>query len=130
MTQRRQFFVLLGALCVPVLAWTAPAAESQREISYLLGYLEHSGCKFQRNSTWYDAPAARAHLETKYRYLLQRDMVQTTDDFIERAATGSSMGGGIYTVRCANGVVQPSAAWLRQELVRIRKADAKVPPPR
>jgi len=58
-------------------------------------------------------------------------MVRTTDDFIERAATSSSMGGDVYTVRCADGVGQPSGVWLRRELVRFRKAGpaTATPPP-
>ena len=130
-TRCQRHFVLICALCAHAFAWSAPMHESQREIAYLLGYLEHSGCQFSRSGTWYDAPAARKHLETKYKYLSQRDMVQTTDDFIERAATGSSMGGGVYTVRCADGIAHPSAVWLRRELVRFRKAgpaDARNPP--
>ena len=127
-----QTVAMIGALCVHAMAWSAPAPEAQREIAYLLRYLEHSGCQFSRSGEWYDAPAARAHIETKYNYLAQRDMVRTTDDFIERAATSSSsMGGGVYTVRCADGVAQPSGAWLRRELVRFRKADptTAMPPP-
>jgi len=103
-------------------AWAHPSPAVQQEIGKLLAYLEASGCGFQRDGQWHDARAARAHIETKYQYLLRRDLVQSTDDFIERAATSSSMGGGVYTVRCADGVVQPSGVWLRRELVRFRKA--------
>lgn len=118
----RQILVLIGAVLVHAMAWSAPTPDAQREITHLLGYLERSGCQFQRSGTWHDAPAARAHLEKKYQYLLQRDMVKTTDDFIEGAATSSSMGGGAYAVRCADGKALPSATWLQRELVRYRKA--------
>lgn len=107
-------------------AWSAPSPAAQREIEHLLAYLEASGCDFQRSGQWHDARAARAHIEKKYKYLLQRDLVQSTDDFLVEAATGSSMGGGAYQVRC-NGVVQPSAQWLRAELARLRKQGAAAP---
>ncbi|MEO6565176.1 MAG: DUF5329 domain-containing protein [Casimicrobiaceae bacterium] len=113
---------LTWALWAATPAWAHPPPAVQQEIAKLLAYLEASGCEFQRNGQWHDARAARAHIETKYRYLLRRDMVQSTDDFIERAATSSSMGGAVYTVRCADGVVHPSGEWMRHELVRLRKA--------
>ncbi len=113
---------MFGALGVYAMASAHPSPVVQQEIGQLLGYLEASGCEFQRNGQWHDARAARAHLETKYQYLLGRDQVQSTDDFIKRAATSSSVGGGVYNVRCANGVVQPSGVWLRRELVRFRQA--------
>jgi hypothetical protein len=107
-------------------AWAAPSPAAQREIDQLLGYLEKSGCDFQRSGQWYNARAARDHIETKYKYLLQRDMVQTTEGFIADAATSSSMGGGAYMVRCS-GVIQPSGDWLRAELARLRKQGAAAP---
>ncbi len=111
--------VALAMLAAPP-AWATPPPAVQREIGQLLSYLETSGCEFQRNGQWHDARAARAHIEAKYRYLLQRDLVQTTDDFIANAATSSSMGGGPYQVRCGSRI-DPSADWLRTELVRLRK---------
>jgi Family of unknown function (DUF5329) len=122
--------VLILALAVSVIApspaWAAPPPAAQREIDQLLRYLEKSGCEFQRNGKWHDARAAREHIEVKYRYLLQRDMVQSTEGFIADAATASTMGGAAYQVRCA-GMTQPSAAWLRAELARMRKSGAGTP---
>ncbi len=131
MSRWPQIVAMIGALCVHAMAWAHPSPAVQQEIGKLLAYLEASGCEFQRNGQWHDARAARAHIESKYQYLLRRDLVQSTEDFIERAATSSSMGGGVYTVRCADGVAQPSGAWLRRELVRFRKAGPApaTPPP-
>ena len=114
------------ALAAAPLAWAAPSPAAQQEISHLLAYLEASGCDFQRSGQWYNARAARDHIESKYQYLLQRNMVQTADDFIVNAATSSSMGGGAYIVRCG-GVTQPSADWLRAELARLRKQADSAP---
>jgi hypothetical protein len=115
-----------SALLAAPPAWAAPSPAVQREISQLLSSLENSGCEFQRNGQWHDARAARAHVEAKYQYLLRRDLVQTTDDFIVNAATASSTGGGAYQVRCGN-TVQPSADWLRAELARLRRQGGGAP---
>ena len=117
---------LAFALLAPPPARADPAPAAQREIDHLLAYLDGSGCEFQRNGQWHDAHAAREHIETKYKYLLQRNMVQGTDDFIVNAATSSSMGGGAYKVRCS-GVIQPSGDWLRAELARLRKQGDAAP---
>ncbi len=48
---------------------------------------------FQRNGSWYDGSDARAHLQRKYDYLLKKGMVDSAEQFIERAASQSSMSG-------------------------------------
>jgi hypothetical protein len=101
-----------------------PAA--QGEISHLLDYLADSGCAFQRSGNWYDAGAARKHLEMKLDYLQQREMVKSAEDFLKLAATSSSMYGDVYKVRCGNGAPVPSAEWLGAELARLRRQ--KSPP--
>jgi hypothetical protein len=93
---------------------------SQYEIRYLLMQLENSGCEFFRNGEWYDAKRARQHIERKYVWLLKRDLVVSTEQFIERAATESSRSGEAYQVRCAQVEAMPSADWLTNELMRLR----------
>jgi len=115
-----------SALLAAPPAWAEPSAAVQREIGQLLAYLEKSGCEFRRNGQWHDARAARAHIEAKYQYLLRRDLVRTTDDFIVNAATASSTGGGAYQVRCGSAI-RPSADWLRAELVRLRSQGGAAP---
>jgi hypothetical protein len=99
-----------------------PPAETQREITHLLDYLASSGCVFQRSGTWYDAGAARKHLEMKLDYLQKRNMVKSAEDFLKLAATSSSMSGDVYKVRCGTERPVPSADWLGAELVRLRQA--------
>jgi len=118
--------VIIGILAVLVGIGTeapaeavAPAAAARAEISRLLEFVEWSDCSFNRNGTWYDGKAARAHLEQKERYLEERGQIGSAEDFIEKAATRSSMTGKRYSVRCG-AAVTPSAVWLRSELERIR----------
>ena len=87
--------------------------------------LAKSGCQFQRNGDWHDAAAARAHLQRKYDYLLKKNMVDTSEQFIQRAASQSSLSGRAYRVKCA-GKEQDAAAWFGEQLQRLRTA-ATVP---
>ncbi|MGE5774493.1 MAG: DUF5329 domain-containing protein [Hyphomicrobiales bacterium] len=111
--------LLLGLLSLPV-ARAEPPINVQIEVSFLLGYVEGSGCAFYRNGSWHDARTAQAHLRDKYNYLAARNLIATTEDFIDRAATESSLSGRPYEVRCNGGAVVTSNQWLRDELARYR----------
>ncbi|GAA4800474.1 DUF5329 domain-containing protein [Lysobacter hankyongensis] len=100
----------------------APSPQAQREIDALIAGLGASGCAFERNGRWYDAKTAQAHLQKKYDYLRKRDMADTAELFIERAASESSMSGKPYRVRCAGKAAEPSAQWFRQRLQALRAA--------
>ena len=114
-------FLLAASLAVIALpASAAPSAATQREITGLMQALETSGCRFQRNGTWYDAVAARGHLQRKYDYLLKRDMVDSSEQFIDRAASRSSMSGKAYKVSCSGAPEQDASAWFLQQLRRLR----------
>lgn len=114
-------FLLAASLALIALpASAAPSAATQREISGLMQALETSGCRFQRNGSWYDAVAARGHLQRKYDYLLKRDMVDSSEQFIERAASRSSMSGKAYKVSCSGAPEQDASAWFLQQLRRLR----------
>lgn len=113
---------LLGALLlVPLLAAAAPSPSATQEIDHLFTYLKDSRCEFNRNSTWYTPSDAVAHLKDKYDYLLRKDRIATAEDFIELAATESSMSGRPYLVRCGNGATVNSGLWFRDELARYRQ---------
>jgi hypothetical protein len=111
--------LMLGLLLVPV-ARAEPPTKVQIEVNFLLGFVEGSGCEFYRNGTWHDSKAAEAHLRDKYRYLVARNLINTTEDFIDRAATESSFSGQPYEVRCNGGATLTSNQWLRNELARVR----------
>ena len=111
--------LMLGLLLVPV-ARAEPPTSVQIEVNFLLGYLEGSRCEFYRNGTWHDSKAAQAHLRDKYKYLVARNLVNTTEEFIERGATESSISGQPYQVRCNGGATVTSSQWLRDELARFR----------
>lgn len=128
----RSLCLLLGLIFLGA-AWAAPTPPIQKEIQHLLRYLETSGCQFYRNGRWYEAPDARAHIEKKYNYLLKKNWVDTTEEFIERAASKSSISGEAYRVKC-DRVEATSGAWLARELQRYRDLQntrgEPAPPPR
>lgn len=91
-----------------------------QEIKGLLDFVEHSECQFVRNGSEFPGPRARVHLEKKLNYLEGKNMVSSAEDFIDLAATKSSMSGRAYEVRCPEGV-QPASTWLKKELQRQRQ---------
>jgi len=115
-----RFLFVASMTLIALPAGAAPSAATQREISGLMQALETSGCRFQRNGSWYDAAAARGHLQRKYDYLLKRDMVHSSEQFIERAASRSSMSGKPYKVSCNGVPEQDASAWFLQQLRRLR----------
>jgi len=96
------------------------AGASKAEIDFLLAAMKNSGCQFNRNGQWYGADEAVSHIETKYSYLLRKHMLSSTEDFIDRAATGSSMSGQAYLVRCGDAAPVESSVWFKAELARYR----------
>lgn len=95
-----------------------PAARG--EIDSLLSRLAASGCQFKRNGSWHSAVEAQAHLRRKLEHLLERDAVASTEQFIERAASKSSISGQAYQVKCGSRAPVPSSTWLRAELQALR----------
>lgn len=98
----------------------ADVPETQKpEVQHLLDYLKNSGCVMERNGSKHDAQEAVEHIQKKYDYY--RDDIKTTEDFIERSATRSSLSGRAYKVLCPGEEPQPTGDWLKEELSRFRK---------
>lgn len=115
--------VALGlALLASVAAAQSLAPAARAEIDTLLTRLQSSGCQFNRNGTWYGASDARTHLLKKLEYLERRNLVRSTEQFIELAASTSSASGKAYLVRCPGASALESRAWLGTELERLRSA--------
>ena len=111
-------FLLSAFTFSPVQA--AEPAAAKTEIAHLFSVVETSNCQFNRNGTWYIAKEAAGHLQTKYKYLQDKDLVPSAERFIERAAPKSSFSGKAYQIKCADNVVQPSAPWLQSALLKYR----------
>jgi hypothetical protein len=107
--------VLLPALLVP----TGAAAGPEEEIAHLLHTIEQSDCVFTRNGKEHTGVEAMEHIRTKYDYVKRK--VKRAEDFIEYAATKSSMTGRLYLVRCGEEEM-PTAEWLKAELAGFRQS--------
>jgi hypothetical protein len=116
---------LLQGLILASVAHANPPKDVELEANFLLDYVQESGCQFYRNGTWFEAKKAQMHLRDKYNYLVARNLINTTGDFIDLAATKSSLTGLTYKVNC-NGVTIASNQWLRDELMR-RRMETKPP---
>jgi hypothetical protein len=114
------FWVLLWVLSYAPFASAAPPTLAQTEVDYLLTAVERSGCRFYRNGNWYDGSQAQAHLRHKYDALVAMNRIASAEDFIELAASKSSLSGKAYAIMCNNGPAVASAQWLRDALARYR----------
>jgi hypothetical protein len=104
-----------------------PTPAARAEIEYLLSAVASSDCRFYRNGMWYDAKSAAAHLRTKYETLAARGLIGDTDEFIDRAATKSSLSGRDYAIKCEGIAEMSSRQWLGGLLVSYRAAHADGP---
>lgn len=122
---RRVISQLMMAVSVCVIAIIVDSRvvalpQTADEIRGLLEFVENSDCTFIRNGAEYAGPRARAHLEQKLNYLESKNRVKSAEDFIDLAATKSSMSGRAYEVRCSDRT-EPAGIWLHRELQRQRE---------
>jgi len=111
---------LLALLSLPCAAQVGPVME--REIAGLLQAVSTSGCEFMRGGKAYPAGQAREHLRMKYEYLAARGQLASAEDFIDKAASRSSMLDEAYFMRCGSAAPQPCEQWLRVRLKALRQA--------
>lgn len=107
-------------------AQSAPAVRA--EIDQLLTKLQASGCEFNRNGSWYSGAEAKDHLLRKLEYIENKGTLQSTEQFIELAASKSSFSGKAYQVKCGSEPAQESQAWLTKQLDAIRASANKGKP--
>ena len=104
----------LSVLCMP---FAQATNNTEQEIQHLFEFISQSNCIFIRNNTEYPAKEARDHIQTKYDYA--KRWVGSTEQFIDRIATKSSISGNRYQIRC-QGKLLYTDKWLKQELARYR----------
>ncbi len=112
-------FALLLALPALFLATTGRADDVPPEIDHLLTTVGSSNCVFIRNGKHHDAADAEDHLRMKYRR--GKRYAPTTEAFIERLASKSSMSKKLYHIDCPGEERMPSGEWLSQRLAEYRE---------
>ena len=88
---------------------------------HLIEFLQKSDCSFNRNGNWYSSVKAAGHINMKYSYLRKKGLINSAEQFIDRAASRSSMSGKPYLVRCDDSEAILSSTWFSDELKRYRK---------
>lgn len=109
--------LLVAALLLPLNA-TADIAED--EIDNLLSTMGRSDCVFIRNGKRHNAEDAEDHLRMKLRR--GKRYVTTTESFIERLASSSSMSKKPYYIECPGQEMTPSGEWLMRRLAELRES--------
>lgn len=116
---------LMFTLTLVLMSGFAVAADidttTRKEIAHLFDYLQQSDCRFGRNGSWFDTGRAVQHIDKKYQYLLRKNAIRSTENFIDRAASKSSTTGRPYHVDCGDSMVVESAIWFRDELNAYRR---------
>ena len=115
----RALAVLSLAVC-PLLCTAQLSPNARKEIDGLLTAVGSSGCEFMRSGKAHPAAEAQQHLQKKYDYLATRDKLSSTEDFIVKAATRSSMTGEAYGIRCGAAPQQASEDWMKARLKEMR----------
>lgn len=90
----------------------------RHEVQHLLDYLRGSDCVMERNGGQHSSENAYAHVKKKYDYF--RDDIKTPEEFIDYAATKSTMSGKYYRVICPGAPPVRTRDWLLDELRRYR----------
>ena len=117
--------VFAAGVALPTGAWADPLPPAAKaEVTALLGKLTASSCEFNRNGDWFSAAEAKSHLERKLKYLEDKQLVKAADQFIDLAASKSSISGKPYLVRCGGAAPVNSGNWLKLQLMGIRGVSA------
>jgi hypothetical protein len=107
----------LAGICALARA-DVPAAQ-RGEVEHLLQFLRSSDCRMIRNGKAHDGEEATQHVQRKYDHF--RGEISSTEEFIERAASQSTISGQAYQVQCPGEPARLSRDWLLHELEAFRQ---------
>jgi len=99
--------------------------EVPAEIDYLLTSVGNSGCTFIRNGERHDSRSAEDHLRMKYRR--GKRYATSSEAFIKRLASSSSLSRKLYYIECEGEEMIPSGDWLLERLDEYRKESPSLP---
>ena len=116
--------IVIIVLLVFLLSPYAGADNTVAEIDYLLNSVGSSQCTFIRNGKRYSAEDAAAHLRSKYQR--GKRFASTSENFIARLASRSSVSKKPYYLECEGEDKMPSGDWLTLRLNEYRTAIAEM----
>jgi len=115
---KKLLLLLVTHLFVSAVVHADVPTKQVKEVKHLLSFVRDSGCIINRNGSEYPSAKGVKHIQRKYDYF--RDDIKSTEDFIELAATKSTMSGKYYTVTCPDKEAIKTQDWLLTELKRFR----------
>lgn len=104
-----------------LLSANALAGDMDSEIDYLLTSVEKSDCVFIRNGKSHDSLAAVRHLQMKRER--GRRYYDSTEEFIARIASKSSLTGKPYLIECPDQPPVDAKTWFSLRLADHRAAE-------
>ena len=116
--------IVVIVLLVSFLSPNAGADDTVAEIDYLLNSIGSSQCTFIRNGKRYSAEDAETHLRSKYRR--GKRYALTSENFIARLASKSSVSNKPYYLECDGEDKMPSGDWLIIRLGEYRAGSHKL----
>lgn len=119
--RRLTLVALLGAGLPGLAQAQSTPPRVKAEIGALLSRLGASGCQFNRNGKWYPGAEAQAHLNCKFGFIDTHGGASSTEQFIDLAATKSSLSEQAYLVQCDTAAPAESKPWLKAQLSMLRK---------
>ena len=96
---------------------TRPLSETQKIERLIQAVAELKDATFVRNGKEHSAPDAAKHMRDKWH--AARKHIKTAEDFIEKAASRSSVSGKPYLIRFKDGREVESGTFLREELKKL-----------
>ena len=118
-----RLFTLVLLLCLLPFSVRADD-EVPVEIDFLLKSIGSSNCTFIRNGEHHDSRAAEEHLRTKYRR--GKRYATSSEKFIERLASKSSLSKKLYYIECEGEEKVPSGDWLMERLGEYRTGTSEL----
>ena len=129
--RRLTLVVVAAAFCALAAPWPVPTAcalaqtattkplNETDKIERLIATVENlTNAVFIRNGQEHDARGAAKHMRDKWN--AQKDQIRTAEEFIDKAASRSSVSGKPYLIRFKDGREIESAQFLRDELKKLQ----------
>jgi len=113
-------FIRAGIMVFLLLSGGISAQTMDDEIDFLIESVGRDGCAFIRNERRYSGREARQHLRSKR--ALNSQLLDSTEDFIEKIASRSATSGEPYLIRCRGKEAVAASEWLRTLLARHRNS--------
>ena len=113
----------VATLLLNTFAFALHAPSEEQKIEALIKTVEElKDATFIRNGKEHDCREAAKHMRDKWQH--GRDQIKTALDFIDKAASRSSVSGKPYLIRFKDGREIESATFLRDQLKKVESGES------